>query len=238
MRREVWRRLQDSGAAKPPFPVEGRIPNFQGAEEAAARILLLEQWRRAEVVKVNPDSPQRPVRRAALSQGKLLLMPTPRIRRGFLLLDPSRIPARSIGWASTIKGAFRLGMPLASLDKLTSAVDRVDFIVEGSVAVSIHGDRLGKGHGYGDLEWGILSELGLVGEDTPIATTVHDLQVYRDRLPQDKHDVPVDLIATPTRLIQAMDRRPKPRGIYWDELDATKLNEIPILKELAVERNG
>ncbi len=187
---------------------------------------------------MNPDSPQRPVRRAALSQGKLLLMPTPRIRRGFLLLDPSRIPARSISWASTIKGAFKLGTPLATLDKLTSTVDRVDFIVEGSVAVSIHGDRLGKGHGYGDLEWGILSELGLVSEDTPIATTVHDLQVYRDQLPQDKHDVPVDLIATPTRLIQAVDRRPKPRGIYWDQLDATKLNEIPILKELAVERNG
>jgi 5-formyltetrahydrofolate cyclo-ligase len=34
-------------------------------------------------------------------------MPTPRIRNGFLLLDPAKIPRRYLIEASTISGAFR-----------------------------------------------------------------------------------------------------------------------------------
>jgi len=230
VRRLVYARLKEAGVAAPPFPIEGRIPNFRGAAEAAARITSLPAWRRARVIKVNPDSPQRSVRLAALREGKLLLMPTPRIRSGFLLLDPRRIPERL--YPSTIRGAFALGSPLRSVRDLLSAVEQVDFIVEGSVAVSIYGDRIGKGEGYGDLEYGILRELGLVEEDTPIATSVHDLQVFDSRLPQDPHDVTVDYIATPTRLVEARDRRPRPRGILWDRLSADKLAEIPLLREL------
>ena len=35
------------------------------------------------MVKVNPDTPQRSVRRLVLSQGKVLLTPQPRLRTGF-----------------------------------------------------------------------------------------------------------------------------------------------------------
>ncbi len=229
----VYKRLREANVVRPPFPIEHRIPNFEGAEQACKRITQLPEWRRARVVKINPDSPQRAIRYAALVEGKILLMPTPRIRNGFLLLDPSTIPGRSYKEASTIKGAFRYGKPLKTIDALTAWIERVDFIVEGSVAVNTRGDRLGKGHGYGDLEWGILGELGLVEDNTPVATTVHDLQVFNSRLPQDPHDVPVDYIATPTRLIKVNERRNKPSGIIWSILDKEKIEEIPILKELA-----
>ena len=233
IRRLVWRRLVEAGVARPPFPVEGRIPNFAGAERAAERIAGLEEWRRARVLKVNPDSPQRPVRLRALREGKLVLMATPRIRKGFLLLDPSRIPSSQLSRASTIRGAFRYGLPLPTVSSLLRVVEKVDMIVEGSVAVSIYGDRLGKGHGYGDLEYGILTSLGLAGDKTPIATSVHDLQVFKQRLPQDPHDVPVDIIATPTRLVRAEEaRRRRPRGIIWSVLDDRKIAEIPLLREL------
>lgn len=233
IRKIVYKRLREAGVARPPYPIEGRIPNFKGAEQACRRIAALPEWRRAETVKINPDSPERSIRYLALAEGKLLLMPTPRLRNGFLLLDPSRIPRERLREASTIRGAFRLGEHLETLDKLSARIERVDFIVEGSVAVDKYGGRLGKGHGYGDLEWGILRELGLVGEETPIATAVHDLQVFEEKLPQEPHDVPVDYISTPTRLIHAVGGRSKPKGIIWSILDTEKIREIPILRELS-----
>jgi 5-formyltetrahydrofolate cyclo-ligase len=232
IRREVWDRLLREGIARPPLPPHGRIPNFAGASEAASRLFATREWERAEVVKVNPDSPQRPVRRRALYDGKMLLMPTPRLRRGFILLDPARLPRRRYGEASTIRGAFRLGVLLSNLEALASSISRVDLIVEGSVAVDTYGGRLGKGEGYGELEYAILAELGLAGEETPIATTVHDIQVYEERLPQDPWDVSIDIIATPTRLIRVEHRPSRPPGILWGMLSPEKLEEIPLLREL------
>jgi hypothetical protein len=43
--------------ARFPFPPHGRIPNFAGAEVAAARLLDIEPWKSATALKVNPDSP-------------------------------------------------------------------------------------------------------------------------------------------------------------------------------------
>jgi len=37
-------------------------PNFKGSEKAAELLSILLEFKKAEVVKVNPDSPQRKVR--------------------------------------------------------------------------------------------------------------------------------------------------------------------------------
>ena len=227
LRRRVWKALEERGLARFPRPVYGRIPNFVGAREAGSRILELDEYRSAEVVKVNPDSPQRFIRYRCLLDGKILIMPTPRLRQGFLLLDPAKIPKSLYERASTIRGAFEYG-ELVEPEKLPE----IDLIVVGSVAVSrSDGTRIGKGGGYGELEYAILRELGKVGEETPIATNVHDIQVY-DSLPRDEHDLSVDYIATPTKLIKVKARSKRPRGILWNLLNAEKLEEIPLLKKL------
>jgi hypothetical protein len=51
--------LSAEGVARFPFPPHGRIPNFAGAEVAAARLLNIEPWKSATAIKVNQDSPQR-----------------------------------------------------------------------------------------------------------------------------------------------------------------------------------
>lgn len=226
IRERVWRLLEERGVARFPRPVRGRIPNFVGAEEAARKILGLDEYRRARVVKVGPDSPQRAVREACLRDGKLLVMPTPRLREGFLILDPKMVP-RNLYWrAATIRGAFILGRKVG-----LRRLPEIDLVVMGSVAVAPNGARLGKGEGYGEIEYAVLRELGKVGEVTPIATNVHDLQLL-PHLPQDPYDVPVDIIATPTKLIRVRGRPPRPRGIIWERLGEEKLREIPLLKEL------
>ncbi len=218
--------------ARFPKPIVGRIPNFQGAERAALRLMELREVRAARFVKVNPDSPQRPVRRLLLERGKRVLMPTPRLRGGFLLLDPERIPRHLYDKASTIKGAFKLGRIL-SLDELPE----IDLIVCGSVAVTRGGRRVGKGGGYSELEYGILREVDVIDEVTPIATTVHDLQIV-DEIPLDPWDFTVDVIATPRRLLRVAGEQRRPEGILWELVSEEMMEKMPILRELRERSPG
>ena len=49
-RQWVWDRLAAEGVARFPFPPHRRIPNFAGAEPAAARLLDIEPWKSATAV--------------------------------------------------------------------------------------------------------------------------------------------------------------------------------------------
>ncbi len=236
IREEVYNKLEKNNATRPPYPIRGRIPNFKGAEQAAELLARTPEWRNSKIIKVNPDSPQRPVRLKALKEGKTLIMPTPRIRQGFLLLPGGDIPEEYKRYASTIRGAFRFGILLDTIPKIKTTIKGIDLIVEGSVAIDKNCNRLGKGEGYGDIEYGILTELGIVDEKTPIATTIHDLQLV-DNIPRKPHDVPVDLIVTNTRIIRCGKRGHRPKGIDYESLPKEKLDAIPLLKEL-LERRG
>lgn len=232
LREEIWRLLEERGVTRFPRPVWGRIPNFAGSVLAARRILDTDEFRRAEVVKVNPDYPHLDVRRGVLYSGKILVMPSPRLRNGFFVLNPRRIPKRFHGMAVTIKGSFQHG-------NITDLMDLpvVDLVVCGSVAVTEEGSRVGKGGGYSELEYAILRELELVDERTPIMTTVHDLQIVDD-IPREEHDFTVDCVATPTRLIETDGPRLRPKGIIWEKLPERRLDDIPILRRLKDETSA
>ncbi len=230
IRERIWKLLEENNIARFPRPVYGRIPNFISAEKAACNLFKIPVWRKAKVVKVNPDSPQQPVRLQALQQNKILIMPTPRIRNGFILLDPQGIPQKMVRKASTIRGAFVLGKIFDREDVLK--LPRIDLIVIGSVAVDKYGTRIGKGGGYAELEYAILRELGKINDNTPVVTTIHDVQLLDERIPREKHDLPVDIIITPSRIIRSLQPHPKPKGIYWELLNWEKIKNIPILQWL------
>src|SRR5262249_561238 len=121
---------------------------------------------------------------------------------------------------------------------LPDNMTEIDLIVCGTVAVNLDGARIGKGGGYSDLEFGLAREVGLVRQKTPVVTTVHDLQVLDDKLPVLVHDIPVDVIVTPTRVIQTHTQLPRPKGIYWDYLPKEKIDEIPYLKPCAYPKSS
>ena len=89
--------------------------------------------------------------------------------------------------------------------------------------------RVGKGGGYSEHRVALLIEAGLVESDTTIVTTVHDLQVLDDEIPETDHDFRVDVIINPTRVIQCSPPR-RPAGLYWDHLTGGKIKEIPVLE--------
>ena len=226
IRQKIWQTLEREGVAR--FPgATGRIPHFAGAERAADLLREMAVWRRALVVKVNPDAPQLPVRRLALEEGKIVYMAVPRLRteKCFIEIDPQRFGRRA-ALAASIAGACRYGRAVSPRE-----MRPVDLIVCGSVGVGRDGARVGKGGGYCDLEYGLLREEGKVRESTPILTTVHPLQVTPDRIPMLPHDLPVDFLVTPSEVIATRPAHPRPRGIYWDLLRSLRINAIPLLRK-------
>jgi 5-formyltetrahydrofolate cyclo-ligase len=226
IRERVWALLEEHRVGRFPKPIRGRIPNFAGAEVAAAQVTALEEWRRARCIKCNPDAPQRPLRLRALKEGKLLFMAVPRLtaERCFLRLSPDKLRGQ-LAKAATIKGASALGEPI-----LAHELPTIDLVVAGSVAVNLRGARVGKGGGYSDLEFALARELGRVRENTPVLTTVHELQILDEDLPMTNHDVPLDLIVTPHRVLRTARAFPKPAGIQWEELSAAQLEAMPALQ--------
>ena len=105
-------------------------------------------------------------------------------------------------------------------------------IVAGSVAVNARGARVGKGGGYSDLEFALARAAGAVDARTTVLTTVHALQVVTDDIPMTPHDVPVDLVVTPDRVIRTRPSFRKPPGIRWHELSAEQLAAMPAVRRL------
>lgn len=225
LRTRVWTLLERRGVGRFPLPLADRIPNFVGAAEAADRLAALPEWRAAKRLKCNPDAPQRAVRLRALREGKEVYMAVPRLAapRCFLHLDPRRLGQRLAG-AATIRGAAALGVPISP-----HQLPRIDLVVAGSVAVNRKGARLGKGGGYSDLEFALAAELGAVDAQTTVVTTVHDLQVLGEAIPMTSHDVPIDLIVTPTRVIPCLRTFDRPERIEWEALAPEHVAAMPAL---------
>lgn len=193
IRQRIWSLLEAKDIASFPRPCSGRIPNFVRSGEASERIKETPEFKRAKCVFSAPDYVLKRVREIVLEEGKVLAVALPHMV-GFLEIRERR----SIDKATTIKGFKRYGEPLKT---------KVALFVQGSVAVDRHGDRLGKGAGYGDQEWDWLIKHDLMSPDTKVVTIVHDEQVLDDfshlMKPTDKM---VNYILTPTRIIEVQKK--------------------------------
>lgn len=221
-RERVWRALAAAGVVA--GDVHGKIPAFEGADTAADLLAALSAWSDAEVIKAVPDKAQLPVRVRALEEGKVVYMAVPNMahEKPFYVLDPSRISV-PFAEAATGRGAASIA-PHVGLDEMPP----IDLVICGSVAVNRQGVRIGKGAGYSDLEVALLHEAGLITPATPIATTVHQLQLVDDELPETEHDFRVSLIVTPEEAIACEPTKPLP-AIRWGDLDPAKIASIPVL---------
>jgi 5-formyltetrahydrofolate cyclo-ligase len=227
VRERIWALLDQHGAVQPPGAA-GHIPSFTGADQAAERLAELPTWKTARVVKSNPDRAQLPVRVRALRDGKTVYMAVPRLEtvQPFYRLDPQALADVALDVAATGAGAARLA-PRVGLDQMQP----VDLIVCGSVAVDRRGVRIGKGAGYSDIEVALLHDAGLILPQTVIVTTVHDLQVVDQPIPDSLHDFRVHYIVTPMQVIQCPPAPPL-AGINWQLVTLEQTVAIPVLGQL------
>ena len=244
IRQTVWPRLRQVAVpdSRFHFDFSSFIPDFQGSSFATTRLLSHPSFTQADTVFITPDNCLRDLRHAAVAAGKLVLVTTYAVRRGFVLLNP-----KVIEWEERRRLASYLdgmedpscGAMHVSLTQMLHLNLKIDLLVTGTGAINLSGIRFGKGHGFFDLEWGILFSLNMVKPDTPCVAVVHDCQVINTVLQPEIFDTVCDLIVTPTRIIDVAltDERPvlKPNcGILWGQLQPNMLEDIPPLSELQV----
>jgi 5-formyltetrahydrofolate cyclo-ligase len=222
IRNHVWGLMGRANAA--PNGVHGRIPSFTGSDAAAELLSRHPSWKASQVIKAVPDRAQLPVRARALGEDKRLYMAAPKLAaaKPFYLLD-SRSLSIPVWEAADRRKAIEHARPVD-----VAEMPPLDLIVCGSVAVNPLGIRLGKGAGYADIEVALLQEVNLIRPDTLIVTTVHELQVVEQQLPEAEHDFRVDLIVTPERVIECPAHR-RPPGIIWESLTPEMISAIPAL---------
>lgn len=229
IRVDVWRKLGHWN----------RIPPFYGQGLAARQLDRLDCYLRAERVFAPPDQALYDARLKVLKDRKQLVMATPRIRDGFYEL-PHKI--RRELWPKAVRSheVHKCGRKLTAIDEV--GLGKVDMILTGAVAASAeNGARIGKGTGYGDLEYGILSEVGSVDEKTPIVTLVHDLQVFDQVFSYQPKDVSTDWILTPTSVIRVRHPVNRPKGLDWSYVEEHRelfANMRPIRELLELRRGA
>jgi len=232
-REMVWKSLRQVALPDSRFHYDFNsfIPDFEYSSRATERLRGMPAYQQAEVIFITPDNCLDELRACALRDGKRVLVTTYGIRRGMVELRPEQVPAGQEVFAASLDGMEKIGSHL-SLPELKTRYPKIDLLVTGASLVTRSGVRFGKGHGFFDLEWGMFTDVGIVDEATPVAAVVHDVQVVEDKLFPSPTDILVDVIATPTRLINVERRAQRPRGIKWDLLDPEQIANTPPLQEL------
>lgn len=188
IRKDIWEYMERNNLVIFPRPCYGRIPNFIDSEKAARKLYEIKEFLRAQGVFSAPDSVLKEARRIILKEGKSLIVALPHIE-GYLEIKGKEIADKAI----TIKNFKKYGKEPKTF---------VEVFIQGSVAVDLKGNRLGKGKGYGDKEYYDLKNKELIKKPLVI-TIVHDCQVLEDfSYLAEPHDVKVDVILTPTRIIR------------------------------------
>ena len=234
VRSHVWSYLEARNLARCPRPVYHRIPNFEKSDAAAIALSQSDIFKQASSIAVGPENAQMKVRELVLQHGKTLYVPRPSLRDGFYSrIERRNIAAEKLAGETTTSKMRKTGTILQ-----WGTPFKIDLLVMGSVGVNQKtGARVGSGDGLAELEYGLLRLCGAVDEKTQIVTTVHDAQLQNIvRFGRSSsYDVPVDVIVTPSRIIQIQPSRSKPTGILWNCLSRQKLERYTLLSEVKAQ---
>ena len=232
VRERVWEDLRKVALPDSRFDFDfGEfIADFEGGEEACARLAAHPFYQESSTIFITPDNCLERLRLRALSDGKTVLMTTYSIKRGFWVLESGKIDPALHLYAATLDGMERVGRHVTLAE--IAGMPMVDYLVTGTGAINHEGVRFGKGHGFFDAEWGMLFKLGRVKAETPVAAVVHDCQMLEETLHPEVFDTVADVVFTPTRTIAVSNPQKPTCGILWDRLDPHMFATIPPLQEL------
>ena len=198
VREWIWEKMTAEGIAQFPLPCYGRIPNFIGVEKATQLIQDLPEFKKARFIFSAPDFVLHNIRELVLQNRKQLLVATPHMLE-FLILNSNNIPTRMITKAVTIKSMYKFGNKV----HLNQISRPLDIFCQGSVALDRTGNRLGKGKGYGDREYHLLKQEGIIDKQTLLITLIHDVQLIDDfSYLMESNDVKMQIALTPSEIIR------------------------------------
>ena len=238
LRQQVWQELRK--VAKPDsrfhWEFENFVPDFENSYKCVKSIREMNWYKNSKIIFLAPDNSLTEMRKRAIEDGKHLIVATHAIVRGFRSIDASAVPQGCEAFAATLDGIESFGKPISLED--IKKLPGIDLLITGISLVTESGVRWGKGHGYFDLEWGIIRDLDVVNENTPIIAVGHDCQVVTTNLEPSEVDTIADAIITPSRVIRVDKKYPKPQGILWQYISPELMEQIPPVQNLYSQRFG
>ncbi len=238
-RQHVWQELRK--VAKPDsryhFDFNEYIPDFEGSNKATEQLITTPIYQDAQTIFITPDNCLEGLRTQTVKDGKTQIVSTYGIRRGLVKLKPEDVEPGLEHYAILLDLIEHVGNYL-NLEQL-KAQYQLDLIVTGASAVNHAGVRFGKGHGFFDLEWAIFYMLGVVDQNTPIVSFVHDCQLVNVDLELSPFDTLCDFIVTPSKIVEVSNPQKPTAGVIWEKLESGMMDDIPPLRELKeLERQG
>ncbi len=208
------------------------ITDYEGSDKGAELLCKQDFYKNADVVFITPDNNLEHLREQAFRDKKTVLMTNYGITRGVFIIRPGMIPKGKEELASTLDGVQRYWQH-RTLAQLAAEIKHIDLLVSGASAITPGGVRFGKGHGYFDVEWAMFHTKGLVSDKSVIVAAGHDCQVVDVDVAVRPYDTAIDVIVTPTRVLETRHEFPRPSGgILWTLLAPGMKNAIAPLQEL------
>lgn len=116
------------------------------------------------------------------------------LARGIEVIVPISLADGGLDWVAYAPGALHAATPLGIAEPEgerlgASALASADFVIVPALAVDVEGNRLGRGAGYYDR--------ALATAKAPLCALLFTGEIT-DALPHEGHDVPVNMVITPT----------------------------------------
>ncbi|KAI4653427.1 hypothetical protein J4E93_001193 [Alternaria ventricosa] len=215
-------------------------PDFRGSASAIDRLTTLPCYQSAAVILITPDNSLEQLRCRALKDGKKVLVATYRLRRGFVLLHPGHIAESKYEIAACLDGMEKPGVGRSvSLAQMRDEGLRVDMCVTGGLVFNAQGVTIWEGHNLFEIQWAMLSDLGVLHTQTPVVAVVHDCQVVDEIAlgvekvtPMRKGEVQCDFVVTPDAMYEIEGAVKPSGGVDFDAVDPEGVENIPPLQEL------
>lgn len=190
-------------------------------------------YREAKQIFIAPDPALLQVRINAIIDQKVVVMPSPGLKLGFLRFKPNCIPFNKLPHALSFKGMTEFGeqLPSHSLGSL-----KLDLVVIFSEAVDSFGGRLGDGLGFVDLTLALCNEYGALGDGCKIVSVVPENGVLLEALPSAPWDIRIDGYMTPSQTSYFSGEREVPY-IIWPALPKKRIRKVQPLWDLFCEKN-
>lgn len=232
LRRQVWIQLEKVARPDSRFHLDFSrfIPDFEGSAQCVERLCDTPEYRQARRILVAPDNSLAGFRARCIMDEKYLVVPTYSLARGLLSLERQHVPTGQEAYAASLDGLDVFGQPyLVSIDDHPQGPD---LMVTGASVLNMQGVRVSHGPSFFDLEWLILSVLGLVNQQTPILAIVHDCQLVDMYFAPLPYGISIDKIITPTRQIDTGNPFPRPSSASIRTLPWQIKQDVPLLREL------
>jgi 5-formyltetrahydrofolate cyclo-ligase len=245
IRLQVWNELRKVALPDSRFHWDFAefIADFEGSNNCTNMILNSDFFQdlikkhdednKNNLIFVTPDNCLESLRYELLKNNIPFLMTTYGIRRGFYIVDPKKINKDLYLYASTLDGMEKLAKHV-TLKDLKDLNIFVTLMITGTGAINDKGIRFGKGHGYFDLEWAMLSMINCIDVNkTKCLAVVHGCQLLEGiELKPEIFDTVCDYVVTNSKIIEVENAKKPNCGVLWDMLSPGMMENIEPLSEL------